>query len=72
MAKQLEDARIDDVYLDQVLTAHGLLHRVRVGPFEDPEALERLIARVRRDGLPQHRGAGRLSGAVPRIQKTCP
>ena len=46
VAKQLEDARIDDVYLDQVLTAHGLLHRVRVGPFEDPAVLERLIARV--------------------------
>ncbi len=46
VAKRLEDARIDDVYLDQVLTARGLLHRVRVGPFEDAESLDRMLARV--------------------------
>ena len=46
VAKRLENARIDDVYLDQVLTARGLLHRVRVGPFEDAESLDRMLARV--------------------------
>jgi rare lipoprotein A len=46
VAKRLEEARIDDVILDQVLTGRGLLHRVRVGPFDDTEALNRQIARI--------------------------
>lgn len=46
VAERLEDARIDDVTLDEVLTARGLLHRVRIGPFDDTEALNRLIARI--------------------------
>jgi rare lipoprotein A len=48
---RLEDAGIEDVFLDQVITTSGLLHRVRVGPLRDVAEAAAVGDRLRQLGV---------------------
>lgn len=51
LAGRLEDADVDDVFLDRVKVDGRLLHRVRVGPLRDVAAVDALTRRLRALGL---------------------
>jgi rare lipoprotein A len=51
LAGRLEDADVDDVFLDRVKVDGRLLHRVRVGPLPDVAAADALTRRLRGLGL---------------------
>ncbi len=51
LAGRLEDADVDDVFLDRVKVDGRLLHRVRVGPLRDVAAADALTRRLRELGL---------------------
>jgi rare lipoprotein A len=51
VAARLRNARIDDVFLDRVLSSGRLLHRVRVGPLRTVAAADAMTARLRGLGL---------------------
>jgi len=54
IARQLEDAGIDDVSIEDVRTEAGKVWRVRIGPLA-PAAVEGVLERIRRLGLPSPR-----------------
>ena len=54
IARQLEDAGIDDVSIEDVRTDAGKVWRVRIGPLA-PAAVEGVLARIRGLGLPSPR-----------------
>jgi rare lipoprotein A len=54
IARQLEDAGIDDVSIEDVRTDAGKVWRVRVGPLA-PSAVDEVLARIRGLGLPSPR-----------------
>ena len=54
IARQLEDAGIDDVRVEDGRTENGKVWRVRVGPLA-PSAVEDVLLRIRRLGLPSPR-----------------
>ena len=54
IARQLEDAGIDDVSIEDVRTDAGKVWRVRIGPLA-PAAVDGVLARIRGLGLPSPR-----------------
>ena len=54
IARQLEDAGIDDVSIEDVRTEAGKVWRVRIGPLA-PAAVDGVLARIRGLGLPSPR-----------------
>ena len=54
IAKQLKEAGIDDVEIEDVRVEGGKVWRVRVGPMA-PRAVDGVLERVRRLGLPSPR-----------------
>ncbi|WP_290891110.1 septal ring lytic transglycosylase RlpA family protein [Arenimonas sp.] len=54
IARQLEDAGIDDVSIEDVRTDAGKVWRVRIGPLS-PDAVDGVLARIRGLGLPSPR-----------------
>jgi rare lipoprotein A len=49
--RRLEDADVDDVFLDRALVRGQVIHRVRVGPLRDAGAAAAVASRIRRLGL---------------------
>lgn len=51
LRERLEEAGIDDLFLDRVLTRGELFHRLRIGPLDSVEAADALIERLAAIGI---------------------